>query len=219
MAIIQQMVRESVEELLDGGNVPRKVAELAYRDLARIHRCLGDTRCIVRAIQGDRLPVRRILDIGCANGTVLRDVQRRLGVEAVGVDLQPLPPCGPFPIVQADAVRDPLPKADVAYSMHTGHHLTEADFAGLIRNVGRYCRRFVILDLVRHPLPLALFRAFVAPFISRLNVVDGVTSVRRSFTPGEFRAMVHGALAGTGGEFRHRVAPFYIRQVVDIRYR
>ncbi len=213
------MVRENVEEVLDGGNVPREMAELAYRDLARIHRCLGDTRCIVRAIRGDGLPVRRILDIGCANGAVLRDVQRRLGVEAVGVDVQPLPPCGPFSIVRADAVRDPLPAADVAFSMHTGHHLTEADFGELIRNVGRYCRRFLILDLVRHPVPLTLFRAFVAPFISQLNVVDGTRSVRRSFTPQEFHAIVNGALAGTGGMFRHRVAPFYVRQVADIHYR
>jgi hypothetical protein len=34
----------------------------------------------------------------------------------------------------------------------------------LIRNVGRSCRRFILLDLVvRHPLPLALFR--LVPFV------------------------------------------------------
>jgi hypothetical protein len=120
--------------------------------------------------------------------------------------------------VKADAVRDRLPDADVAVCVHTTHHLTEAELVGLIRNVGRSCRRLLILDLVRHQLPLALFQLFVAPFVSRLNVVDGVRSVRRSFTPGEFAALTRRALEGTGATFRHRVAPFYIRQVLDIEY-
>jgi SAM-dependent methyltransferase len=212
------MLRENVPELMEAENVPDDVVELACRDLARIHRCLGDTRSIVRAIRRERAPVRRILDIGCGNGAVLREVQRRLGVEAVGVDKRPLRAAGPFSIVKADAVHDPLPEADIAYSMHTGHHLTETEFTLLIRNVGRYCRRFVILDLVRHPAPLMLFRAFVAPLVSRLNAADGNISIRRSFTPEEFRAMGDRAVSGTGASLRHSVAPFFLRQVLDIEY-
>jgi SAM-dependent methyltransferase len=150
--------RSFQKEILEQENVPDRLVESAYRDLTRIHRFLGDTASVIAAVRRDPLPVRRILDIGCAQGGVLRDVRKQLGVEVVGVDLNlPVMRDLPFSIVRADAVRDPLPPADLAFSMHLGHHLSEHDLAALIRNVGRCCRRFILLDLVRHPLPLVLF--------------------------------------------------------------
>ena len=206
-------------EILDGGNVPEELADRAYRDLTRMHRFLGDTRSIVAAIRRDPLPVRRILDIGCARGGVLHDITRRLAVEVVGVDLNPpAQPDTPFPIIRTDAIREGLPPADLAFSMWLVHHLSPADVAALIRNVGRSCRRFILLDLVRHRLPLALFRTFVAPFISHIAFADGCVSIRRSYTPGELSQIARETLAGTGARIRHSVAPFYVRQMVDITY-
>ncbi len=213
------MQRENEREMLETDSVPDDQVWRAYRDLARIHRFLGDTGFVVRAIRRDPFPVRRILDVGCATGSVLEDVSRRLGVEALGIDLKPPQPVSSaVPILQADAVRDSLPSADVAFSMYLGHHLTEADVVRLIRNVGRFCRRFILMDLVRHPLPLALFRLFVSPFVSRVVSVDGRTSIRRSYTPSELALIASEALAGSSGTFRHSVAPLYARQVVDISY-
>jgi len=99
------------------------------------------------------------------------------------------------------------------------HHLRDEEFIDLIRNVGRACRRFVILDLVRNRLPLVLF-SVAAPVIRlpRVNVLDGRQSIRRAYSPVEFRTLIAKALAGTGGTFHHRVAPFWIRQIADIRY-
>jgi hypothetical protein len=102
--------------------------------------------------------------------------------------------------------------------MYLGHHLTPEDVIGLIRNVGRFSRRFLLLDLVRHPLPLALFRTFVAPFVSPVVGADGCVSIRRSYTRTEMEALTAEALAGSAGRFRHSVAPFYTRQVIDISY-
>jgi SAM-dependent methyltransferase len=213
------MIRKNETEILDRNGVPDELVARAYRDLARIHRWLGDTNAIVRAISQDPLPVRRILDVGCATGLVLHEVQRRLGVDVIGVDINPHP-CiaAPVPILQADARCDPLPVADVAFSMHLGHHLRERDLARLIRNVGRFCRRFILLDLVRHPLPLALFRLFVAPLVCPIDAADGQRSIRRSFTSVELRGITASALAGTGGSFRLSVAPLHTRQVIDISY-
>ena len=211
--------RENGTEILDADGVPDELVKRAYRDLARIHRWLGDTQFVIRAIREERKPVRRILDVGCGTGLVLENVRRKLGVEAVGVDVNPRQSISTaIPRFQADAVRDSLPSADVAFCMHLGHHLSEENLVGLIRNVGKFCRRFILLDLVRHPLPLALFRLFVAPFVCRIVVVDGQTSIRRSYTPAELRRIAGAALAGSRGTFRQSVAPLYVRQVIDIFY-
>ena len=213
------MHRSYQTEIMERENVPDRLVERAYRDLTRIHRCLGDTASVMAAVRSDPLPVRRVLDVGCGRGGVLQVLRRKLGVDVVGVDLNA--PCRaqtPFPIVRGDAVRDPLPPADLAFSMYLGHHLSEFDLIALIRNVGKFCRRFILLDLVRHPLPLALFHIFVAPLVSPIVVADGRVSIRRAYTPSELKRVASEALAGSGASFRHSVAPFYVRQVLDISY-
>jgi SAM-dependent methyltransferase len=207
------MVRSFETELLDNEPLPPPIVERAYRDLTRLHRFLGTTARIVRAIERDPLPVQRVLDIGCGHGGVMADVRERLGVDVVGIDLRPPEDAG-VPIIEADAVRDPLPRADVAYSLCLAHHLSEAELAALIMNVGRSCRRFLLVDLVRHWLPLGLFRTFVAPFFSPVAVADGSLSVRRAYTAEELTRIV----ASTGVRFRHSVAPFHTSQTVDIEY-
>ena len=214
------MIRHSDGEILDREGIAEELVAHAYRDIARIHRWLGDTRCVIRAIGRDALPVWRVLDVGCATGLVLHEVAIRLGVNVVGAEINPHPTISaPVSIVRADARCDRLPVADIAYCMHLGHHLSDDDLVAVIRNVGRSCRRFIILDLVRHPLPLALFRLGVAPLVGHINAEDGKRSIRRSYTPAELRRIAESALAGGRGTFRHSVAPFYIRQVIDISYR
>jgi SAM-dependent methyltransferase len=213
------MVRTDETEILDDPNLPDDVVQRAFRDIAGIHRFLGDTRAIVKAIDSDPAPVRRILDVGCGTGVVLKHVGDALHVDAVGADIRPRPRVSAsVPIVMADACRDPLPDADIAYCMYLCHHLPPQDVVRMIRNVGRYCRRFILLDLVRHPLPLALFRAFVAPFICDVDVEDGRRSIRRSYTPAELREITAVALQGSGATFRFRLTPFWLRQMVDISY-
>ena len=102
------------------------------------------------------------------------------------------------------------------------HHLTPEENIALIRNVGRSARRFVILDLIRHPLPLALFSAFICPLIGHEAGADGRQSIRRAFTPPEFRKLAEEALAGMSGLTAPSVTidvPLWqSRQVVDIRF-
>jgi SAM-dependent methyltransferase len=214
------MIRRNEGEIVDRPDLPDELVQRAYRDIAAIHDWLGDVRFMAGAIRSDPLPVRRILDVGCATGLVLQKIGRKLGVEVMGVDIQPRPAISaPIPILRANACLDPLPVADVAFCMHLGHHLSEEELIRLIRNVGRSCRRFILLDLVRHPLPLALFRLFVAPLICKIDAEDGRRSIRRSYTARELHEIVATALAGSDGTFCLSVAPFHIRQVVDISYR
>jgi SAM-dependent methyltransferase len=213
------MRRAAGPEILEEGGLPEKLVVRTYVELERIHRFLGDTAALLAALKRDPLPVRRVLDIGCGRGGILALVQRKLSVEGIGVDLRPPRRAATaLRIVTADAVRDPLPAADVAYSIHVAHHLSEEDLIALIRNVGRSCRRLVLLDLVRHRLPWLLFRCFVAPCVGAVTAADGELSVRRAFTAAELRAVVGRALDGAGA-YTQSVAPFLVRQMVDIRYR
>jgi SAM-dependent methyltransferase len=213
------MQRSFEEEILDGDGLPPEAMERAHRRLSLTHGLLGNHWAILRALRRDGKATGRVLDIGCGHGGLLTKVRRQMGVDVLGVDLRP-PEGGAreFPILKLDAVREALPRADVAVSICVVHHLRDEEFIELIRNVGRACRRFVILDLVRHRVPLALFSAFAPLCLPRVNVLDGRQSIRRAYTPKEFRALIARALSGTGGSFRHSVAPLWIRQTADIRY-
>jgi 2-polyprenyl-3-methyl-5-hydroxy-6-metoxy-1,4-benzoquinol methylase len=213
------MERVNVTELLEDPALPEEVATSAYRDLARTQRFLGNTGAILRRLRKSDFPVRSVLDIGCGRGDLLLEIRKRMGVDVIGFDLRPAPPSSPVSIAVGNAACDPLPSADVAIALCMTHHLPEADVVSLIRNVSRSCRRFVFLDLVRHPIPWILFRLFVSPFLHPINAKDGATSVRRAYTSREMRSMVDEAVKGSGARVVHTVAPFYIRQVVDITWR
>jgi 2-polyprenyl-3-methyl-5-hydroxy-6-metoxy-1,4-benzoquinol methylase len=204
-------------EILDSAGVSDGSRERAHRDLMRINRWLGNWAAVLARLERGTPPAR-VLDIGCGGGGLLLEIRRKTGADVVGVDLQP-PRNSPVPVMQADAVRDPLPKADVAVSVLMIHHLSEPELAALIRNAGATCDRLIVVDLVRHWLPLALYRVFVCPFVCAVVRSDGAQSIRRAFTPTELRAIVAGALQGTTATFDHSVAIACIRQTVDITFR
>src|SRR5256885_2218533 len=130
------MKRSFETEILDAPNIPEQLADRAYRDLTRLHSILGDTRAVIHAIRRDPLPVRRLIDIGCARGALSIEVQHALNVEVIGIDLaRPKAVISPISIIAADAARDVLPMADVAYCVHVAHHLSEAQLIAMIRNV------------------------------------------------------------------------------------
>lgn len=208
-------IRSLELEILDGSDVPEALAAQSYRELNVMHRVLGNKRYLISALRRDRQRVRRVLDVGCGRGELLREISASLRVEGVGVDLAPSQSTD---ILKADATRDLLPPVDVAYSTYVAHHVTEEDLVKMIRNVGRSCRRFILLDIVRHWIPQALFHLFVAPLVSPITAEDGRTSLRRAYTPSELTNLIQGALAGTGAHYHHSVSFLGIRQVVDISY-
>jgi len=212
------MRRSHVREIAEEPDFPEEILEIIYRDIARLHVWLGNTAAILRALREDNRPVRKVLDVGCGRGHLLAVIRRNLGVDVVGVDLRaPLNGSCPAPVLRGDAVRSPLPACDIAVCVCVAHHLSEAEVGELIRNVARSCRRLVMLDLVRHWMPLALF-GFLAPFMHRVTFLDGLRSIRRAYTPGELGGIVGRVLEGTGGCFRHSVARFRTRQVLDITF-
>ncbi|MEP6716188.1 MAG: methyltransferase domain-containing protein [Terriglobia bacterium] len=208
------MKRSLEPELMDSPDVTGPLLDKFHRDLARVHGLLGSFPTLERFLRQDELPVRSVLDIGCGGGALMDYLRRRMGVRAIGVDPKP----GGPGILPLNAVTDPLPHADVAISSLVAHHLTPEENIALIRNVAKSCRRFLILDLIRHPMPLVLFTVFICPLIGHEAAVDGRQSVRRAFTPAEFSDLVRTAIAGTAATFTIDVPPLLSRQVIDIRF-
>ncbi len=204
-------------EYMDSDDVPEAERAAFHRDLARVHRLIGTLKQILERLRRGPQPVRSVIDIGCGDGAVLAQIRQATGAQVTGIDLRP-PRKDVYgvPILCCDATRDPLPTADVAISMMTLHHLTDEQVAAVIRNAGRSCRRLVCLDLVRHPLPFALFSIFIAPLIHKVAADDGRQSIRRAFTPAELRGLV--ARAVDGDRFEHEVSRYHASQVIDIRY-
>jgi SAM-dependent methyltransferase len=202
---------------MDSAEVRGPVLDKFHGDLNFVNKCLGTFPTIARFIRSDTKPVRRVLDIGCGGGALLEYLRKRLGVEVIGVDQKPPDKAG-VPIIAADAVTQPLPEADVAICTLTAHHLTPEQIVALIRNVSRSSRRFIIHDLIRHPLPLVLFTVFLCPLIGREAAVDGRQSIRRAYTPEEFKQMVTTAISGTNATFTTDVSRFLSRQILDIRF-
>lgn len=221
------MQRCESREILDGAGIPDTVLAQAYRELRMVHFWLGNTGAVLRVLRSamrekaDGEPVLRVLDIGCGQGALMIAIREKLGLDVVGFDLRPAPIGTPVPILTGDAVIDRLPQTDVAVCVAMAHHLSEAELTGLIANVARSCRRFILLDLVRHSLPLILFRVFVTPFLGRINALDGETSIRRAYTAEEMRRIVDRAVERSERpvrRVRHTVGPLWIRQIVDISW-
>jgi 2-polyprenyl-3-methyl-5-hydroxy-6-metoxy-1,4-benzoquinol methylase len=223
-----QMPRADELELLEMGILSEEEVEESYRQIHILHRFLGNSRAVIRLLKQqkheNRLRLRSVLDIGCGRGALLRDISKQLGIQVVGFDLRPAPQQFSIRIVTGDATKDPLPKADVATCFMMAHHLTPAETVALIQNVSRSCNRLILLDLVRHPLPLALFRVFMVPFLCHTNQMDGQTSIRRAYTKIEMSEIVTNALSKgdrTGRPVRrmsHTVSAFWTRQIVDIEW-
>ncbi len=192
--------------------------ETFHRDLKVVNTLLGNMRVLIERMRAQ--PPASVLDIGCGNGALLHEIRKQFGIAVTGVDLR-VPAHNDYqvPIIAADATCDLLPQADTAVCLLVIHHLSEEQVIALIRNVGRSCNRFICLDLVRHPLPMVLFTAFICPFIHRPAALDGRQSIRRAFKPAELRSLIERALAGTNAIFEHWVSPIHARQIIDITYR
>lgn len=212
------MKRSQEPELMDDPAFAVDARKEFHAELARLNRGLGNNKLILERLRGKR--PQRVLDIGCGEGALLAEIRDTLGAQVIGVDLyaDPAHTYG-VEIIAGDATSIPLPHSDVAISLLTIHHLTEEQIVALVKNVGRSSKRFLIVDLVRHPLPLALFSIFLRPFLNPLVLLDGQQSIRRAYTPDELRALVVEGLTGTDAIFEQWVSPIYGKQVIDISYR
>ncbi|PPB47938.1 methyltransferase [Arthrobacter pityocampae] len=101
---------------------------------------------------------------------------------------------------------------DAVVSNHVLHHLDPDAFAGLLDDSERLARTVAVhSDIARHPLGYALFSVGTLPLPGSYIRQDGLTSIRRSYTPDELRA----ATTGRGPWTVRTAVPFINLLVLD----
>jgi SAM-dependent methyltransferase len=209
------MRRVVVPELLDtDAGTPREVAD-SIADLRMFNRAFGGIRVMARLLervsQACGLKEASWLDVAGSDGFVAlatRNALKRSGIAAspLVLDRATAHMNGQVPGVCGDALA--LPFADSSFDAVGcslfAHHLEPDDLVRFAREGLRVARRaFLIHDLVRHPVHLALSYAGVPLYRSRLTRHDAPASVRRAYTEREMKSILRGAAADAAIEI-HR---------------
>ncbi|RAN71945.1 methyltransferase [Bacillus sp. SRB_336] len=148
-----------------------------------------------------------LLDIGCGGGDIARKLAGWAARDSLLLDITAIDPDqraldfatsrSPHPRLafrrafSADLVGEGA-SFDLVISNHMLHHLTPAELQGLLADSEVLARRAVIhSDIARSPAAYVLFGAGTAPFFPGSFIRrDGLTSIRRSYTAAELRAVV-----------------------------
>lgn len=149
-----------------------------------------------------------LLDVGCGvldNGLFLQELAKRHDIElhVTGVDPNPttadllkerkLPINVHFEQCYLSEVVDRGQKYDYVISNHLMHHLDDEVLKMNLHEAAQCANRMVVMnDLRRSPISWLFYGIFTLPvrwhsFLS----IDGMRSIRRSYTPSELRALIN----------------------------
>ncbi|KQO01566.1 hypothetical protein ASF21_08025 [Arthrobacter sp. Leaf234] len=170
-----------------------------------------------------------LLDIGSGGGDVPQALARWAALDGISLEVTAIDPdarahayATSRPPIRGLSFRQALSDElvaegavfDAVVSNHVLHHLDPAQFRGLIDDTEQLTRRVAIhSDIARHPVGYALFSVGTLPLPGSYIRQDGLTSIRRSYTPEELRAAVADRPAWTV----RTAAPFINRLVLDRR--
>jgi ubiquinone/menaquinone biosynthesis C-methylase UbiE len=206
------MKRVVVPELLDTDDgTPQEVAT-SLQDLRRLNRWFGGVHTMSSLLR--RVAKKRHLkelswvDVAGGEGYVATQTQRSLArsgtaTQPVILDRAPTHLGSAHPAVCGDATA--LPFRDnsfdaVGCSLFL-HHLEPEQIIQFAREGLRVARHaFLIHDLQRHPIHLALSYLGLPLYRSRLTRHDAVASVRRAYTAEEIREMLRPVTAASNIE-------------------
>jgi ubiquinone/menaquinone biosynthesis C-methylase UbiE len=201
------MQRVDAPEILDSDACSPADVETTLRDLGRVNRWFGGVattqKMVERAAQVSGMRHFSLLEVAAGLGEVPEIVRQKLARRGITLDVTLLDrarshlPRG-NPGVVADALA--LPFNDGAFDLVScslfAHHLDAQQLAQFVREGLRVSRRAVLInDLIRHPLHLTLVYAGFPLMRSRVAWLDGLTSVRRAYVPGEIRSMLAAVLS------------------------
>jgi flavin-dependent dehydrogenase/ubiquinone/menaquinone biosynthesis C-methylase UbiE len=196
------MKRVVIPELLDDDTgTPREVAD-SLADLRMFNRRFGGghvtSRLLLEIATRQQMTAISFLDVAGASGDIVTMSARFLAqhgitLNAVLLDRAPSHLNGTHPAVCGDALELPFPdnSFDVVGSSLFLHHLEPGQIVAFTNEALRVARHaFLVNDLVRNPIHLALAEAGRLIYRSRITRHDAPASVRRAYTVKEMREFI-----------------------------
>jgi ubiquinone/menaquinone biosynthesis C-methylase UbiE len=211
------MQRVDVQEILDSNGCSARDVAGALTVLGRINRWFGGVattrKMVERVAQATGAKKLSLLEVAAGRGEVPEQVQVEMARRGIALDVMLLDrarshlpsrcPAGGnhgsvSPGVVADALA--LPFGDGAFDLVScslfAHHLNLPELKQFVREGLRVSRRALLInDLIRHPAHLALVYASFPIMRNRVAWLDGLTSVRRAYVPGEIRSVLASAFS------------------------
>ena len=196
------MKRVVVPELLDGDTgTPREVAD-SLADLRMFNRRFGGSsvtsKLLLEVATRRRLATISFLDVAGASGDVAATsgeflARRGIALSAVLLDRAPSHLKGAHPAVCGNALA--LPFADNSFDVVGSslflHHLEPAQIVAFTNEALRVARHaFLVNDLVRNPVHLAVAEAGRVIYKSRITRHDAPASVRQAYTVKEMKDLM-----------------------------
>ncbi|HEY2171993.1 MAG TPA: methyltransferase domain-containing protein [Candidatus Angelobacter sp.] len=208
------MKRVVVEELLDSdAGTPGEVAG-SLKDLRMFNSWFGGVHTMSsllrRVAQQRGLKQISWVDVAGGEGYVATRTQRSLARSGIAsqpviLDRAPTHLSNTHPAVCGDALALPFRNNSfdaVGCSLFL-HHLESAEIVRFVREGLRVARHaFLIQDLQRHPLHLALSYLGMPLYRSRITRHDAVASINRAYTVEEVREILAPAAAAENIEIR-----------------
>jgi SAM-dependent methyltransferase len=202
------MQRIDAPEILDTDACSPAEVQSALAVIGRINRLFGGVTTTQKMIEGvaQATALKRfsLLEVAAARGEVpeiVRENLSQLGIEldVTLLDLSHSHLSGGNRSVVADALH--LPFADGSFDLVScclfTHHLDPRQLKQFVREALRVCRKAALInDLVRHRVHLALVYVSLPIMRNRVAWLDGLTSVRRAYTPDEMREAILSTVSG-----------------------
>ena len=199
--------RSDRKELLDDYQGTIEELAIVLKDINRVNRLLGGysitLNAVLRLIQEHPKKSYTILDIGCAEGNMLRELaktakKRNIKLHLIGVDLNSdaltlaRTSSANFPEItyyEKDILSADISDygCDIVITTLTMHHFQNPEILNFIQKCTRLSTIGVVInDLQRSAIAYYLFKVFSLIFIkTKVARIDGLISIRRAFQKSE----------------------------------
>ncbi|MBT8320425.1 MAG: methyltransferase domain-containing protein [Eudoraea sp.] len=195
--------RTNEAELMEDATLAPETLNAVLRDVSLANRLLGGDRithnAVLRILRKDPAKEYSIMDVGCGEGTMLRQLalicrKNKYKVKFTGLDINRAAIklaetySMDFPEIKyhaGDLLQDDLEElvSDIVLCTLTLHHIPSPQIPQFLEKLTNEARIAVIVnDLQRSPWAYYLFKIFSAIFIkTKIARHDGLVSVKRGF--------------------------------------
>lgn len=195
-------------EMMDDPDCDRTKLHNTYRQFRYINTSLSRSRAVyrrwLRPAMADRSRDYSLLDVGFGGGDIPLKLAEwtakdghRLKITGVEVDARALdcvrgikwPDNVRFRLASTTELVQMGERYDFVISNHLLHHLANGELARVLREIVQLSSRLALMvDLQRSDIAYALFATLTLPFFRDSYIrVDGLASLRRSYTQRELR--------------------------------